>query len=48
MGDQFTHSRHLIWIYNVHLVIGNNLMNLKVNSLDPDQMALFAHAIKAA
>jgi hypothetical protein len=37
--DQLAHLCHLILICNGHILVRNNLMNLKVNSVDPDQTA---------
>jgi hypothetical protein len=37
--DQLVHPSHLIWIYTGHILVRNNLINLKANSVDPDQMA---------
>jgi hypothetical protein len=54
-SDQPAHSCHLIRICTGHILVRNNLVNHRTNSLDPDQMAwmfwliwikLFANAIK--
>jgi hypothetical protein len=37
--DQLAHPCCLIWIYNIHLLVINNSMNLKAISVEPDQTA---------
>jgi hypothetical protein len=44
--DQTAPLCHLIWIYTGCFMVKNKLMDLTVNTVDPDQMALFSHVIK--
>jgi hypothetical protein len=37
--DQPAHTCRLTWIGTGHIVVKNNLMNLKANSVDPDLIA---------
>jgi hypothetical protein len=43
--NQLAHPYHPIWICTGRILVRNNLMNLKANCVDPDQMAQMCQLI---